>query len=96
MRIPKSFQIGGRTIRVKYDHGIKKEGNFEDRAIPRKSLIIIDKDPDKVNDYQALTFTHELVHLCIDAIGKYELSRDEEFVETFSNFLHQALTTMKY
>ena len=44
---------------------------------------------------QEQTFCHELVHWILNVMSEDE-KHDEQFVETFSMLLHQALTTMEY
>lgn len=36
-------------------------------------------------------FFHELTHAVLEAMGKEEMNRDEEFVDGFAVLLHQAL-----
>lgn|SRR4030043_1171774 len=35
------------------------------------------------------TLYHEIVHAILDTLGKRELSKDEEFIQSFSLLLHQ-------
>lgn len=37
------------------------------------------------------TILHEIVHVMLDCLGKTELRSNEEFVESFSNLMHQVL-----
>lgn len=37
------------------------------------------------------TLLHEIVHVMLDCLGRTELRNNEEFVESFSNLLHQVL-----
>lgn len=44
---------------------------------------------------QALAFYHELTHAILYTMG-HELYDNEEFVNTFSAFLHQAISTKEF
>lgn len=47
--------------------------------------------PDRISLEQ--TFLHELIHACLDAIGKSKLSKDEDFVDALAAVLHQYMIT---
>ena len=40
-------------------------------------------------------FLHELTHAILAQMGKEELNEDESFVNTFSSFLSEAISTME-
>ena len=44
---------------------------------------------------QQQVFLHELTHAILAQMGKEELNDDESFVNTFSSFLSEAISTME-
>ena len=106
MRIPKSFQLLGRTITVGEDPGLLHERDWVGSADYQKGEIKlqpIDATYPATAEKRAQTFCHELVHhICYHAGAavnhelKNQLHRNEEFVDLFASLLHQTLTTMKY
>jgi Zn-dependent peptidase ImmA (M78 family) len=91
MQIPTSFQLGAHLIKVQKDVPLKEawgEWNNE-----RKLLRLRKKSKQNPESFYYQTFTHELVHAILDTMGREELSRDEGFVDAFSEYLAQAFLT---
>lgn len=91
-KIPKTFQIFGKTITVKQPWKVDREDSrgewlYEKAVIKlRRSLNIEEKE---------VVFWHETVHSILDTLEYNDLSNDERFVERFSKALHQVLKTAK-
>lgn len=102
IKIPKEFELLGRTIKVEWDNDGLNEKELYGQANYRKNVIVISdlccidgkmkKLPqDNVNEI----YFHELVHFILNGI-RHELNDDEKFVGDFSCLLHQAFKTSKY
>ena len=96
MRIPKKFRLGGVDYTVKQvDHC----GLNDDFGFWRPQGII--EIANQAGGYEVSeskkkqTFLHELTHAILFAMGKEELNDDESFVNTFSSFLNEAISTME-
>ena len=93
--IPKYFDLMGHAIevrQVKVPPGIKDEIDSHATWQKDKQLITINV----FGQSETLlhhTYLHEVTHAILDAMGKEDLSKDEEFVDMFSGLLHQVLTT---
>ena len=99
MKIPKSLQLGGRTIKVEYNDKVRHSDSAVGLAIFRLHKIELQpttKEHPIIKSELEQTYCHELVHWILYSMGKHELTRDEEFVDLFGTFLHQALSTSKY
>ena len=42
------------------------------------------------------TFYHEVLHLCLDKLGHYELAKDEKLVCQLSNAIRQVINTRTF
>jgi hypothetical protein len=94
--IPNNFVLGGSTISVelvKNDLGT----NVGQIILPTGKIYVATnfRGEDCNIDYMEASFYHELVHGILDILGKHDLSSNEEFVEAFSNLLHQFEKTKK-
>lgn len=93
MKIPKSFKVFATTIKVKDDsvrlsnNGALGDCSFTDNQI---SICSSWRGEEVFESAQIDTFYHEKIHIILDAMGKHELSKDEEFVEVFSRLLRQS------
>ena len=84
-QIPKSFMFGG----IKVDTVFKDKvflGNEELDAMsdPYTNTIQISNkigDTTKSNDYQRVTYYHELIHFMLNSLDEDELSADEQFIQ---------------
>ncbi|AGO48580.1 hypothetical protein Phi18:3_gp068 [Cellulophaga phage phi18:3] len=99
MKIPKSFNLFATTINVEFDsetlsynstlgdcsfcdNKINLSYSYKGNPIPESTIVD--------------TFYHERTHVILDAMGRHELSQDEEFVEVFSRLLRQADETAEF
>lgn len=92
MSVPKEFTIFGEKHKVKLVKSIDK-GKTYGEWDPNKNTIKIEKALSSNPDKMEQTFLHELIHCCLDHLSYLELNKDEEFVDTLSKALHQALKT---
>jgi hypothetical protein len=91
MRIPSSFELQGRTIRVVLsDEMTDNDGEWDSH----KDLITIDETNPR--DIRAHSFLHEFVHAALQALGKEDLGKDETFVDCFAGLIHQMLKSSRF
>ena len=94
--IPNKLKIGGVDYSIKH---IEHCGMNDDFGLWRPQGII--EIANQAGGYEVSdskkrqTFLHELTHAILFAMGKEELNDDESFVNTFSSFLNEAITTME-
>lgn len=99
MKVPKSFNFQGHTIRVVYDNDRCAERNCVGLACYMENAIILadradDKDlPESVKLH---SYYHELLHFIFSATGQERLNSDEKFIDIAAGLLHQVLLTSKY
>lgn len=99
MRIPRSFQLHGLTIKVVYKDDLLEIHDSVGMAHYRTSEIYLQslsKQINRTKESQEQWFCHELVHFILQKMGKNKLQGDESFVDVFASLLHQSLTTAKY
>lgn len=99
MKIPKSFQLAGKTIKVGFDESLLHKDDCYGVTIYREERIDIQpscKNRPITKTKLEQTFCHELIHWILHSMGDHEKNKNEQFVELFSIFLHQALNSMKY
>lgn len=93
--VPKSFQLGGHTVKVltiplkKWPHGENV------LAMWMPSELKIELRGDLEGSHRQAVWLHEVTHAVFDMACYHELSENEELVERVATFLHQILTTMK-
>ena len=94
--IPNKLKIGGVDYSIKH---VEHCGMNDDFGLWRpKGIIEIANQAGgyEVSDSKKRqTFLHELTHAILFAMGKEELNDDESFVNTFSSFLNEAISTME-
>ena len=96
MNIPKRFRVGGVDYEVKL---VQHCGINDDFGLWRPQGII--EIATQAGGYEVSesqknqTFLHEITHAILFAMGKEELNEDESFVNTFSLFLNEAISTME-
>jgi predicted SprT family Zn-dependent metalloprotease len=99
VRIPKSFNLLGKTITVEDDPRLIFTDGANGMAHYRTSRIRLQphchEQPVLAVDREH-TFLHELVHHILVSMEQQKLNDDEKFVNLFSGLLHQAITTMEY
>jgi hypothetical protein len=98
----KSFQIGAKTYTVELEKNTQRYKDKKDdllgRAMsPLGKIVVWDEwDGEKIpDDHIEQTIFHEMVHTALNEMGRFELSGNEEFVQTFSLLFHQAIRTAK-
>lgn len=99
LKIPKSFKMGPHTYRIKIEESLQAKENLLGQHISSQKLIRLQKKIKSLNrpdsDYYH-TFMHEVVHAILDTMQEDDLCHNEKFVDLFSAFLTQMLTTMEY
>ena len=95
VKVPKSFDLFGNTIRVRKATPESLEVNCTyGQWLPGELEIYIRNDLKPDNALQ--TFWHEFFHAALEAAGKSRESADEQFVETLAGLTLQMLKTAKY
>ena len=95
-KIPKKLKVGGVDYVVKQ---VEHCGNYDDFGFCRPQGII--EIANQAGGYEVSdskkrqTFLYELTHAILFAMSKEELNDDESFVNTFSSFLNEAISTME-
>lgn len=93
--IPKKFKVGSVDYEVKR---VEHCGTNDDFGLWRPQGII--EVANQAGGYEVSeskkkqTFLHELTHAILFAMGREDLNDDESFVNTFSSFLNEAISTM--
>ena len=94
--IPKKFKVGSVEYEVKQ---VEHCGNCDDFGFWRpQGIIEIAKQAggyEVSESKKRQVFLHELTHAILAQMGKEELNEDESFVNTFSSFLSEAISTME-
>ena len=94
--IPKKLKVGGVDYSVKQ---VEHCGTNDDFGLWRSQGII--EIATQAGGYEVSeskkkqTFLHELTHAILAQMGKEDLNDDESFVNTFSSFLAEAISTME-
>lgn len=94
----KEFKLAGKTVTIDevdtIDHETTVLGQCS-LALLKVELANKWKGEIIPNESKEQTLWHEIVHLILDDMLKYELSENEEFVQNFSNLLYQVIKTLK-
>lgn len=99
MKIPKSLQLHGQTIKVVHDNQLEHMTGSIGEARYRENQIVLQPNNKGINFPETKleqVYCHELIHFILQHMDKRTLRDDEGFVEPFAQLLHQALTTAKY
>lgn len=95
--IPTTFNIGGVKHTVKIERIVGENcdfGQFDPTGVISLALQV--GGPREVSQTKReQTFCHELTHAILFAMRKDDLYEDESFVNTFSSFLYEAISTAK-
>ena len=98
IKIPNYYRVGGQFIRIEFPEKIvdSKLGTCcVSEGVIRIAQTFngtVQSESSKLN-----TFFHELTHSILDTMGRYDLSSDEQFVNTFASFLTEAyVSSQKY
>lgn len=106
-KIPKRFELLGKTITVEFDPMLLAEKDLHGLASYRADRIVLQPICEGVQRTEGCIeqdFFHEMVHhICYYAgnviqskLGDEYLHKNEAFVDLFSSLLHQAMVTMEY
>ena len=98
MKIPKTFELMGQTINVRFVSELLQESDALGQACYRTGEIrILESSPAYVvtREQQMQTFLHELMHWVFYKLNKDELRKDEDLVDMVADLLMQTLKTMK-
>lgn len=97
--IPGSFELFAQKIKIQYDEQLGFEKQCYGIADYDKNLILLqpntngcERDEDQIEQ----TYLHEIIHFILNRGGYSKLSKNEDFVDSFSNGLHQVLKSSKY
>lgn len=99
MKIPKSFKLFATTINVVFDDERMHNEGLLGLSEIIKSLISLTrkhKGEKLQNEIIIDTYYHEKVHMILDFMGEFELSKNEKFVQLFASLLRQSDETSKY
>ncbi len=103
IRIPKSFQLYGQTIKVKYGNRLLMDEDALGVARFLMNEIHLLPNSDgipRTKEQIEKTYLHELVHwlfyYTFNGTDNAELITDEFAVDNIANLLHQVLKTSKY
>jgi len=96
--IPKSFQIGGHTIKVEQTENIDPAESLGECSLIKQYVKVATKSHYKNLPKTTIehTYLHEIVHIILMMMNEDDLNNNEKFVDNFSGFLHQILKTSKY
>ena len=91
----KSFQIAGKKYKIKY--GPTDSDCVGTCCVPLCEIVIREVfDGKKIpEDTKEQTLYHEVVHAIFQELGREELYKDEQLVQSFSLLLHQFAKTAK-
>lgn len=92
MVIPAQFKLFNQTIKVIYKRDlISKKGAFGLWDYNKNKIYLQQSTKENILTEEQVhqTFIHEATHSCLDLMGRHDLSKDEVFVSTFSNLIHQ-------
>lgn len=99
MKIPKSFKLFATTIKVVQDNKRMNDKNRygeSDYSTSQITLSTTNGIDELSEDKKIDTFYHERVHMILDHMQEYDLSRNEKFVDIFAKLLRQADETAEY
>jgi hypothetical protein len=106
LKIPKSFDVCGKTYTVGYyqkpiieKKGDKKTGwagyaDYNKQYIGISTKVASGDTRNQDDVYE--TYIHELIHVILDAADYHDIKQNEVFVNRFAKILHQALKTARY
>ena len=92
----KTFKLNKKQWKIRYDPTMQGaqincgKGEYDGVCLPATRELVIDPNGKEID----LTVKHELVHAILYTM-EHELAEDETFVNSFSELLHEAETTMK-
>lgn len=93
MKIPKSFVLFATKIIIEWDNKYCNDKScYGESSYAQSKIVMANTDgvdalsEGKMSD----TFFHEKVHMILDTMHEYELSKNEKFVDVFAKLLRQA------
>lgn len=99
MKIPKRFQLMGKTIRVKWDDALIYDRESIGRSNYRENTIVLQKstksEPMNVEN-QEHVFLHECLHHIFDVLGHSDMRTNEKLIDQISGLLHQIFVSSEY
>ena len=96
MRIPKHFSLMGYTVEVQYSDTLVDTEDRVGSALYRQSKIVLQSNclgVSRSKQQIEQTYCHELVHFILRSMHALKECDNEGFVECFSGFLHQFMST---
>ena len=94
--IPREIQVAGVIYTVEQPEYIDTDALGEisiAEGVIRVAKSYNDRGrrPKMIDCQREQTFYHEIIHAILDTMGKYELSKDEGFVDAFASLLTQVM-----
>lgn len=95
LEIPQEFNLAGHTYKVELKKDILTvESEYGSLNEVTHVMQLQSPGPVPVSRVES-TFLHELLHAIFYELGERELDKNERFIDSVSNLLHQALTSGK-
>lgn len=98
MKIPKSFQVAGKTYTVKFSTEQLSDRQLVglcDYATCEVFLSKTDHGSIQVKEDIEQIFLHEIWHVIWDALGELKMKKNEQKADAFCSLLHQVLNSGK-
>ena len=93
MRIPREFELQGRTIRIVLSDDLESEDCYGKWESARERITL---DATAPKDIRVHSLWHEFLHAALEACGREDLSNDERFVDTLAGYVHQMLKSSRF
>ena len=93
MRVPKTFQCGCRTWRVKFKKRLKH--NDLGRCNHNKAMIYLREDLKRDPELLLHTFMHELLHATAGSMAWRRVDDDEHRLDALAGLIAQAISTSR-
>ena len=98
MKIPKSFQVFGETITIRYDSKQLDDHDAWGRWVSKENTITLMENglPD---DKMQKIFWHEVAHVIFDKLRFHDLAHkenEEYLVEIIGQIMNQIINSFKY
>lgn len=97
LRIPESFNLFGQTFKVNFKKNLMKDMGYYGVSYFDVNLIELQEPNEELSVEQVeVTFLHELMHMVLQNAHYDKESKNEKFVDTIANLLHQFFKSSKY
>lgn len=99
IKIPKQFDLFGCTWKVEFNNtrcnDLTAYGYCD---YTTKTILLSDLELNNTltEDLIIQTYIHEIIHAILDSMYERELSKNEKFVDMFSQLLYQLFKSAKY